>query len=233
MRYMWWLTHCERTCVWKKCIEVLVHMFEIPCGTVCQPFFLSFLKWRQYWLCDIVCVCVDAAVQDVRTPIKPRTDGSPAPQIQTSPAAAVGAQYFPQGHFMYQNPQWTASGIPAGTMTAAPAPPPQPSQQPQAAPLPVIQQASVVQMLEQPASTVPMQPASAPVAPPRLISLPVLLQAERAWPSEQAVKMENAGNAGNFDDVIKSVKDQLYFAIEWAKMVPPFTELPIEDQVQL
>ena len=72
-------------------------------------------------------------------------------------------------------------------------------------------------------------PPSSMPASPRAITLPLLLQAERAWPNDQPVQVGSA--ATSFEDVLTSTKDQLHFAIEWAKMLPPFFDLALEDQV--
>ena len=187
-------------------------------------------------------VLLSSAVQDVRTPIKPRVDGAPLGSLQHTTVASVSPQYYQQApQFMFPNAtQWGQAPLQTTTMPNAGVPLPQ--QQPQPQPVAVSPQAGAVQMLEQPSTAIalqqqqPQQPQQQQVAVSamnvtRIISLPMLLQAERAWPCEQPVKIDNSTNPGNFDDVIKSTKDQLYYAIEWAKMVPPFTELPIEDMV--
>ncbi|XP_065185648.1 retinoic acid receptor RXR-beta-A-like isoform X2 [Sycon ciliatum] len=205
------------------------------------------------------CVAVGMQIDDVRTPIKPLRDGVPVGgpmggmgQSPLTGATAVNPHYYSQQPpMLYQNMQWNPTSMQPASMQATGMPPPQSPQQqqlqqqqqtsqqaaqaaqPQGGVMP--QSSAVVQMLEQPTPLPIPSPSGGGPAPQRIISLPILLQAERAWPGEQPIPLDNTitQNSGNFDDVIKSTRDQLYFAIEWAKMVPPFTELTIEDQVSV
>lgn len=74
-------------------------------------------------------------------------------------------------------------------------------------------------------------PVDASTSSSKVVTLPALLEAERAWPNDDLTK-EPITTPADFSDIVEATKKQLNFAIEWAKMVPPFTSLTLEDQVR-
>eukprot|EP00118_Oscarella_pearsei_P025378 m.308087 g.308087 ORF g.308087 m.308087 type:complete len:435 (+) comp43358_c0_seq1:141-1445(+) len=64
-----------------------------------------------------------------------------------------------------------------------------------------------------------------------IITLPVLLAAEDAF-SEGSVLVD-ISRAGGYQDIMESTKYQMYLLIEWAKMLPSFISLCLDDQVRL
>ena len=63
-----------------------------------------------------------------------------------------------------------------------------------------------------------------------VISLQALLEAEKAWPNEDTPK-DVITTPADFSDIVDATKKQLSCAVEWAKMVPLFASLLLEDQV--
>ena len=64
-----------------------------------------------------------------------------------------------------------------------------------------------------------------------VISMPVLLAAEDAF-AEGSINIDTS-SAGGFSDVMESTKRQLTTLIEWAKLIPCFIGLHLDDQVRL
>jgi hypothetical protein len=64
-----------------------------------------------------------------------------------------------------------------------------------------------------------------------VISMAVLLAAEDAF-AEGSINIDTS-SAGSFSDVMESTKHQLTTLIEWAKLIPCFIGLHLDDQVRL
>lgn len=64
-----------------------------------------------------------------------------------------------------------------------------------------------------------------------VISMPVLLAAEDAF-AEGSINIDTS-SAGGFQDIMESTKGQLSSLIDWAKMIPSFIGLHLDDQVRL
>ncbi|XP_065827813.1 retinoic acid receptor RXR-alpha-B-like isoform X2 [Oscarella lobularis] len=84
-----------------------------------------------------------------------------------------------------------------------------------------------------PGFSAPYHPEVPPVyyADENRITLPVLLAAEDAF-SENGVSIDTT-RVGGYQDVMESTKYQMYLLIEWAKMLPSFISLCLDDQVRL
>uniref|UniRef100_A0A8D8VQX2 Transcription factor HNF-4 homolog n=1 Tax=Cacopsylla melanoneura TaxID=428564 RepID=A0A8D8VQX2_9HEMI len=75
------------------------------------------------------------------------------------------------------------------------------------------------------------------------LSVSSLLNAEmlsrQVGPMTEEIRFENLEaellkrKVANISDVCDSMKEQLLFLVEWAKYIPAFTELPLDDQVAL
>ena len=62
------------------------------------------------------------------------------------------------------------------------------------------------------------------------LTLPALLDAERAWEDDKETKTPITTPA-DFGDIVATTKDQLFLSIAWAKNVPAFSSLHVDDQV--